>query len=187
MQHNPGDGVPDMTSDALPADLVVVGHVTGAFGIDGWIRIKPYSSDAGALLHARRWWLQTPPDPLGREVERLKVREQGGDVVVSLMGVVSRNQAEALQGSVVSIPRQHFPALEDNEFYWIDLIGIPVFNVREEPLGEVLGLIDNGAHPILKVGVPDAGSELLIPFVEHYVHSVDQQQRRIVVDWESDY
>jgi len=112
--------------------------------------------------------------------------------VALLMGVVGRNAAEALQGSTIQIRRSHFPPLGKDEFYWIDLIGHEVENLSGEMLGKVVGLMDNGAHPILKVadGVqldPKKPEELLIPFVDRFVTKVDQSAKKITVDWQRDY
>jgi 16S rRNA processing protein RimM len=107
------------------------------------------------------------------------------------MGTEGRDAAEDLRGATVQIRRAHFPPLDDNEFYWVDLIGYRVQNLAGETLGEVAGLIDNGAHPILRVAVPaqDAAKpqELLIPFVDRFVTTVDQQAKLMIVDWEMDY
>lgn len=173
----------------VPDDLVEVGHIAGAFGIRGWVRIRPYSKDADALLHARTWWLDKPQM---RDVERLNAKWHGDEVVAQLMGVADRDTAEALKGNVVSISRRHFPALETNEFYWIDLIGLDVVNKEGVLLGRVADLMDNGAHPILRVAKPDDGAlekprEQLIPFVEAFVGEVDQAAKRITVDWQADY
>ena len=170
----------------VPDDLVLVAHVTGAYGITGWVRLRPYSDEASALLHAKTWWIDKPAL---HDVDVMQVRTQGEDVVASLMGVADRNAAEALKGATVQIRRSHFPPLQDNEFYWIDLIGHAVENLRGESLGQVVGLIDNGAHPILRVEVPggEKPQELLIPFVDPFVTEVDQASKRIKVDWELDY
>jgi 16S rRNA processing protein RimM len=172
----------------VPDDLVLVAHVTGAYGISGWVRLRPYSSDAAALLHAKTWWLDKPEL---HDVDVMQVRTQGEDIVAHLMGVESRNAAEDLRGVTVQIRRAHFPPLDDNEFYWIDLIGHDVVNLAGEALGKVIGLIDNGAHPILRVEVPAQGTEkaqeLLIPFVDRFVPKVDQQAKVITADWEKDY
>ena len=101
-----------------------------------------------------------------------------------------RNAAEALRGAVVRISRGHFPSLEENEYYWVDLIGLSVFNLRGESLGIVKGLMDNGAHPVLRVDtvMPDGrNKELLIPVVSQYVTAVSREDRKITVDWERDY
>lgn len=172
----------------IPDDLVLVAHISGAFGLDGWIRLRPYSAQASALLHAKSWWLDKPEL---HDVDIMQVRSQGEDVVARLMGVADRHGAENLQGCTVHIRRSHFPVLDDNEYYWVDLIGHAVDNLRGESLGEVLGLMDNGAHPILKVGHQDTGdrktAELLIPFVDRFVSKVDQTAKKITVDWERDY
>jgi 16S rRNA processing protein RimM len=180
-----------MTASGIPVpdDLVLVGYVSGAYGIHGWVRIKPYSSDGDALLAAKTWWLDKPDM---HDVEMMQSKLHGGEVVASLMGVAGRDAAEALKGATVHVRRSHFPALDNDEFYWVDLIGLAVVNERGESLGVVSDLIDNGAHPILRVEQPAAedqkpAPELLIPFVDQFVKTVDQAARLITVDWEADY
>lgn len=174
---------------SVPDDLVEVGHITGAFGIRGWVRIKPYSADADALVTAKKWWLDKPQL---HDVERLAAKWHGDEVVAQLVGVADREAAEKLKGTVVQISRRHFPALDDNEFYWVDLIGLEVVNREGVLLGRVADLMDNGAHPILRVAMPEDETsekqkELLIPFVEKFVGKVDQEAKRITVDWQPDY
>ncbi|HYD97442.1 MAG TPA: ribosome maturation factor RimM [Noviherbaspirillum sp.] len=173
----------------IPDDLVLVGHVTGAYGIKGWVRIRPYSADADAMLHAKTWWLDKP---VLRDVDAMQAKVHGEDVVAQLMGVADRDAAEALKGATVKIRRSHFPVLDDDEFYWIDLIGLTVENLQGEALGTVADLMDNGAHPILRVVQQEAAAgdkpkESLIPFVDAFVKTVDQQARKITVDWGLDY
>jgi 16S rRNA processing protein RimM len=179
----------NLSGTTVPDDLVLVGHITGAYGIKGWVRIKPYSADADALLHAKTWWLDKPAL---RDVDVLQVKAHGEDVVAGLMGVADRNAAEALKGAVVQIRRSHFPALSDNEFYWVDLMGLAVENLPGEALGTVADLMDNGAHPILRVQAPamsdtEKSKEWLIPFVEQFVKTVDKQAGKITVDWGLDF
>lgn len=172
----------------IPDDLVLVGHITGAYGLQGWVRIRPYSEDADALLHARTWWLDKPAM---RDVEVMQSRVHTDDVVAKLMGVADRDAAEALKGATVQIARSHFPALSDNEFYWVDLIGLEVENLQGRHLGSVHDMMDNGAHPILRVmpatATEDKPQEMLIPFVDQFVIMVDKTAKKITVDWELDY
>jgi 16S rRNA processing protein RimM len=174
----------------VPADLVLVGHVTGAYGIHGWVRIKPYSADADALLYAKTWWLDKPDL---HDVDMRQVKMHSGDIVAQLMGVSGRDAAEALQGATVQIARSHFPALSKDEFYWLDLIGLAVENLQREHLGQVSNLMDNGAHPILRVeaidptGIEKPQREILIPFVDQFIKAVDQAAKKITVDWGMDY
>ncbi len=173
----------------VPDDLVLVGYVTGAYGIKGWVRIRPYSTDADALLHAKTWWLDKP---MLRDVDMMQAKSHGDDVVAQLMGVADRDAAEALKGATVQVRRSHFPPLSDDEFYWIDLIGLAVENLQGESLGTVADLMDNGAHPILRAVAPavsgeDKPTERLIPFVDEFVKTVDQAAKKITVDWGLDF
>lgn len=171
---------------------MLVGYISGAYGLNGWVRIRPYSNDADALLHARTWWLDKPEL---HDVEVMQSKVHTDDVVAKLMGVADRNAAEALKGTTVQIARSHFPALSDDEFYWVDLIGLEVENLQGERLGLVKDLMDNGAHPILRVATnaapeasdPKASQEMLIPFVDQFVKTVDRTAKKITVDWGLDY
>ena len=179
----------DASGIVLPDDLVLVAYVSGAYGLAGWIRLRPYSAEASALLHAKTWWMDKPAL---QDVSVMEVRTQGEDVVARIMGVADRVSAENLRGATVQIRRSHFPPLDDNEFYWVDLIGHAVENLQGVSLGLVVGLMDNGAHPILKVAdLPGSDQkkpeELLIPFVDRFVSSVDQTAKKITVDWDRDY
>lgn len=182
-----------LANTLAPDDLVLVGYISGAFGLQGWVKVRPYSSTADAVLSAKTWWLESPQQPELRDVDRIECKIHGEDVVARLVGVVDRNGAEALKGTSVKISRKHFPVLPEGEFYWLDLIGLSVENLQGESLGQVRDLMDNGAHPILRVAAADvpeselAKCERLIPFVDNFVKTVDQESRKITVDWGLDY
>lgn len=169
---------------------MLVGYVSGAYGLNGWVRIKPYSAEADALLHVKTWWLDRPDF---HDVEMMQAKTHSGDVVASLMGVADRNAAEALKGTAVQIRRSSFPPLANDEFYWVDLIGLAVENLQGQHLGVVADMMDNGAHPILRVQPPQVAEseqkpqEILIPFVGRFVTAVDQKEKKITVDWGLDY
>lgn len=190
-------------SDATwPDDAVEVARVLDAWGIKGWLRIQPHAGDPQALLAARRWFLQPPADrprpagaaPLPPVLNITLVKEHGDGLVASAREVADRNGAEALRGARIFVPRASFPKTADDEFYWVDLIGLEVVNRDGAALGRVEELFDTGAHSVLRVvqAVPDADGrdrsvERLIPFVSAYVDSVDLPGRRIVADWGLDY
>lgn len=196
---------PDDDDTPWPADAVEVGRIVDAWGIQGGIKVQPFSSDPQALFSSRRWFLQPPATPAPRPAQAgagtlprlLKItqaREQGAVVVARAQEVPDRSAAEALKGARVFISRQSFPTAGDGEYYWVDLIGLSVLNREGVLLGTVSDLLDTGAHCVLRVQRPDAGSgarpdeaERLIPFVDAYVDEVDLPGRRITVDWGLDY
>ena len=177
----------------VPDDLAQVGFVFGAYGVAGWVRIRPFSEDADALLKVKTWWLDKPAM---HDVDVLQVKLHGGDVVARLVGVTDRGVAEALKGAAVFIPQSHFPVLSDDEFYWTDLIGLAVENLQGEHLGTVTDMMSNGPQSILRItpaaraeAQPEdvAAQERLIPFVDAFIIKVDKEASKITVDWGLDY
>jgi 16S rRNA processing protein RimM len=178
----------------VPGDLTQVGHVTGAYGVLGAIRVTPYSLDADALLAVKSWWLDKPAL---RSVQVRITKMHGGDVIATLVDVKDRDAAEALKGAAVSVSRSAFPELPEDEYYWADLIGLDVVNLQGETLGTVADLMHNGAQSILRITpvaghAPSAGPattapERLVPFVDQFVKNVDLAGKKITLDWGLDY
>jgi 16S rRNA processing protein RimM len=179
-----------VTGVEVPDDLTQVGYVSGPFGVTGSIRVTPFSTDADALLNVKTWWLDKPAL---RSVTVRTAKMHGGDVVAQLVGLVGRDAAEALKGAAVSVPRNQFPQLEEDEYYWSDLIGLDVVNLEGEALGTVTDMMHNGAQSILRITpVPDPSNEAkaperLIPFVDQFVKTVELAAKKITVDWGLDY
>jgi len=172
------------TAAAEPDDLVSVARVVDAYGIRGWIKLETFSGDSPVLQTARHWWLQGR-DGTRRCVEVVEVKPHSAHYVAQLAGIDDREAALALKGMRVEVSRAEFPAEDGDEYYWIDLIGCAVHSVQGEQVGQVVDMMDNGAHAILAVQPASAGRAVeLIPFVDAHVPEVDLQARRIVVDWQ---
>ena len=170
----------------------------GAWGVKGEIRVKPFSSDAQVLFAGGPWYLQPselprppgarPLQPVPAEVLVLHARGQGDSVVATVQGLSDRDLAQALSGARVFVSRASFPRPNTDEFYWVDLIGLQVFNRQQLALGQVIGLIETGPHCVLRIQAAQLDTpECLIPFVAAYVDGVDMTGRRITVDWEADF
>lgn len=168
---------------------MVMGTVASPHGIRGWVRIRTDTQDPAALLRYDVWWIRPPRG--GKWVARSLVagRAHGGALVVQLEGVADRDAALALKGCDVGVPREAMPAPAADEIYWTDLAGMAVVNRSGVLLGTLAGLVEHGAHPLLRVTrrEGESGPERLIPYVPAIVTGVDRAGRRIEVDWGEDY
>ena len=169
-----------MASDGK--SLVCVGHVLGAQGIKGWVRIYSNTSPRENIFEYRPWLIEQDDELVAVEV---KGRLQGKHVLAKLEGIEDRNQAEALTGCKLFIHQEQLPQLEAGEFYWSDLIGLQVETTKAEPLGEIASMMETGADDVM---VLRGDRERLIPFVmDEIVTEVDLEERRVVVDWSPEY
>jgi 16S rRNA processing protein RimM len=181
------------TATSSPSDLVLVGHVLDAQGIRGLVKIKPYSKEPLALFSAPLVWLSKPPAlaDLARPMTVKTAKEHSGQILLGLEDINDRDQALTLKGSAVYVSRADFPEEEDDSFYWVDLIGLPVINEQGQSLGLVVDLMDNGAQSILCVRMDGQKEDRLIPFIESVIKSVNKDandpQRQIIVDWQLDW
>ena len=163
-----------------------MGRVVGPYGVRGWVKVAPFTAAADALTGYATWWLVRQEGEEGRAWPVETARVHADTVVAKLAGVGTREDAAALGGSLVAVPRDALPELDDDEVYVGDLIGMTVVNRRGEVLGRVEAVDSFGAHPVMRVA-GEGGAVRLVPFVAAYVDAVDRDAGRVDVDWGLDY
>lgn len=171
--------------------MVIMGHITGAFGIQGWIKVTPYTEYIDSLLDYSAWWLRRN-DGEWREVKIIDGHLAGNALAVKIADCTDRTDAANFKGMQIAIPRDHLPNLPENGdegYYWSDLIGAAVVNMQGDKLGKVTGLFETGANDVLQVQDVDypASEERLIPYIDQVVKEVDLKSCTITVDWGTDY
>ena len=186
--------LPGLETVELPADAVEVGRIADAWGIKGWFKVLTYSAAPEALFSSKRWYLQPAERGARTFTGTLKLaireaKEHSDTVVASAHEVDDRSAAEALKGARIFIPRSSFPPAAEDEFYWVDLLGLDVVNREGVVLGQVQDLLSTGPQTVLVLSSVQDGKPLerMIPFVSQFVDGVDLPSRRITVDWQADY
>jgi 16S rRNA processing protein RimM len=179
----------------VPPDAIEVGRVADAWGVQGSIKIYPYSNDPQAMLAARRWFVA--PDASGPKafaaegvIKVKEVKRHGSFVVAKVHGIDDRDIAASYRGARIFLPRASFPTPAENEYYWVDLIGLEVGNLEGVVLGHVSDLITNGPQTVMVIHqaqLEGKSLERLIPFVAAFVLDVDLSAKSIRVDWQADY
>lgn len=166
---------------------VLLGKITGVFGVRGWVRLYSYTDPREAILHYTGCLARVGGE--WQPIEWSEGKRHGKSVVAKLHGVDDREQAASWIGTDVAIPRDAMPEAEPGSFYWLDLEGLEVVNRDGQILGTVAHLLETGADDVLvvrKLGENSGGiQEVLIPFVQQvYVFDVDIAGGKIHVDWE---
>jgi 16S rRNA processing protein RimM len=164
-----------------------MGRVAGPYGVRGFVRIQVYTETLDSLLDFEEWLVGRQGGWEHRKV--LEADVHGGGLVARFEGINTPEAARVLRGSDVAILRGDLPAPEEDEVYWIDLIGCAVINREGTELGQVTNLLATGANDVLVVvaGSGEVRVERLIPYVAQVVESVDVPARSIRVDWGEDF
>ncbi|MFM8819252.1 MAG: ribosome maturation factor RimM [Phenylobacterium sp.] len=152
----------------MPDRLILVGRIAGAFGVRGEVRVTSFTADPLALAGYRdlRRADGSPAPAL------LAARPVKGGLVARAAGVETREQAEALRGLKLHVPRQALPPPDEDEFYLADLVGMRVETTDGRVLGAVRGVQDFGAGDILEVK-PEGAPSFWLPFTREAVPEVD--------------
>ena len=132
----------------MAKNWVVLGAISGAVGLKGWVKVRSYTVPVDGLLNYETVSIHFKEGPKQEKI----IAE--GKIVNSQMqlkfkGVEDRNNAETLKGALIAISRKNLPPLEENEYYWYDLVGLEVVNRRRENFGRVKSLLPVGAHDVL--------------------------------------
>jgi len=155
-----------------------MGRVAGSYGVRGWVKVAPQKGVAETLVAAKEWWLG---DTACRVVE---AKVHSATVVAKLAGIESREQALALKGRQVSVPRAALPEAGEGHYYLADLVGLEVRNMQGVAFGVVRQWLTNGPQDVMEV----AGDRIrLVPWVAAVVKAVDLETGRIEVEWEADW
>ena len=180
-------------------DLIELGAISEAQGLQGQVKVRPHSSDPVALLSSKSVWLSLIPRRdagVSASVEKASLTQfkvksakmHSGNVVMALEGIADRDQALALKGARILVARDAFPKTETDSYYWVDLIGCQATNLQDDVLGEVIDVTENGAHGVIAIGDSETKEmKYLVPFVKEVVQNVDLDKKTITLDWQSDW
>lgn len=152
----------------MSGDLIQVGRVAGAFGVRGEVRITSFTAEPLALLDYKTLVRQDGRPGLTLTSGRVAK----GGIVARATEIETREQAEALRGLKLFIPRSVLPDTEEDEFYVTDLIGLAVQTAEGEALGVVKSVQDFGAGDLLEIAPAEGGATWYLPFTREAVPEV---------------
>lgn len=159
-------------------DLVLVAEIGAPHGVRGEIRARVYTEDPLALPS-----FGPLQDEAGRSYAIRSVRPAKNVVVMRLSGVESREAAEALKGTSLYVARSRLPdeALEDDEFFQADLVGLDVRDAGGKTYGTVQAVHNFGGGDILELA--EAGKRsVMIPFSEAAVPEIDLEAGFVLIE-----
>lgn len=134
---------------------VTLAAIAGAHGVTGEVRLKLFGEGVESLRRFRAFNASS--------LTLTKVRDDGkGGAIARFAEVTDRNAAEALRGTVLTVPRSALPPLSEGEYYHADLIGLAAISTDGEALGEVAAVENFGAGDVIEILRP-TGKRFMVP------------------------
>jgi 16S rRNA processing protein RimM len=96
-------------------------------------------------------------------------------VLLRLAGIDTRSRAEQLTGRQVLGDRRRFPPLPPGEYYWFQLLGLPVYDAGDGALlGRLQEILPTPGHDVYVV--VQGQRELLLPAVAEVVVEINLEE-----------
>jgi 16S rRNA processing protein RimM len=157
----------------LTPDWIILGYLTSAHGIKGALSYKLLHADSDCLREDLEIAL------VSKAVKYLKIDQVLSGDRLMLAGIKDRTEAEKLAKTEIWVRRSDFQVLEDDEVYLADLIGFEAFNPEGKLMGLVTGFSDNRAQILVEID-----HKTLIPFVKPILVKIDEENKKIVLDFD---
>ena len=160
-----------------PHRLMVVGRVAGAFGVRGEVRVHAYTDDPKTLL-AFRTLSGADGAPA---LTLISGRTAKGELIARAAEVATKEQADALRGLELHVPRSALPPPDEEEFYQADLVGLQAQAPDGTVLGRIKAVLNFGAGDLLEVTPEGGGPTWMVAFTRANAPEIDFGAGRVVI------
>ena len=158
---------------------VTLAAVIGAHGVTGEVRLKLFAESPESLRHYGAF------DAGNRRLTLKSIRPGSNGAIARFAEITDRNGAEALRGTPLTVPRSALPSLDEGEYYYADLIGLPAIADDGEALGTVVAVENFGAGDVIEIERP-GGKRFMVPMRIEAVSAWDTEKLTVSRDFLAD-
>ncbi len=164
-------------------EIVVMGKVLDPYGVKGWVKIFSFAENLDSFLTYKKMFL-SKDQKNWLEIEAKEIKLHGKAIIVKFAEIADRSEVENFKGYLIGVLKESLPKLNKDQYYWNDLIGFEVLNLKNTSFGIVDTFIETGANDVI---VLKGDKERLIPYTPETVLKVDVGGKKIIVDWDEDF
>lgn len=162
----------------MSEQMFTIGKIVNTHGIKGEVKVVRISDfeerfNPGQTVYAIK-------DDKSIELTIAAHRLHKGFDLIQFKDYANINLVESFKGCKLKILEDQLTELEENEFYYHEIIGCEVYTVEDIKLGKVKEILSPGANDVWVVK-QERGKDLLIPYIEDVVTEVDIEAKRIVI------
>ena len=154
---------------------VTLAAITGAHGVTGEVRLKLLGEGVEALKAHKTY--------NDGALTLQKLRDDGkGGAIARFAESTDRTSAEKLRGTALTVAQTSLPPLAEDEFYFSDLLDLPVVTETGEAVGRVCAVENFGATDIIEIEKPD-GARFMVPLTPQAVPEWSAERLVVAADF----
>ncbi|GAB6098927.1 ribosome maturation factor RimM [Halanaerocella petrolearia] len=162
----------------MTEELITMGKITRHQGNKGEVRVKALTDFPEHFEELEEVYLIKGRNQLEVTIEQ--VRFHKGFVILKFIGCDDIGQAIEYKGYKIKVPKSETRELEEDSYYFYQIVGLEVYTIEEEYLGEVESILETGANDVYVV--TDGEEEILIPALKDVVAEVDLDSNKLEVE-----
>ncbi len=164
-------------------DVVIMGKIVGPHGIQGWLKVHPFTEEIATLSEYPQWLVSEDEKHWASyKVEKTIIKDK--TLLVKLSGIDDRNGSESVNKNMIGILKEELPKLDSDTYYWSDLIGLDVQNEVGYYFGTIKTMMETGSNDVMVI---KGEKEFLIPYLPDVVIKVDLEAKKVLVEWDENY
>ena len=165
--------------------IIQIGKVIEPRALLGELKIFLAAGEASWISKAKELVLEIHGAKTAYKITSARISPQG--LIVKLVGINDRTQAERVKGAFVYISSRLMESKVGEKFFLKEILGFSVLSITsngqneiETVIGTVKSFESNGSQDLLVVGVPDK-NDILIPLVKDFIVKIDNKNKIVLM------
>lgn len=159
-------------------DMLQVGVITQTHGVRGEVKVFPTTDDVNRFKKLKQVILDTGKETMPLEIQSVKFFKQF--VILKFKGIDNINDIEKYKRCSLYVTREHAVALEEDEYFIADMIGMEVCTEDGNIFGTLKDVIETGANDVYVIENAEHG-EVLVPAIKECIRSVDIEKGQMMI------
>lgn len=159
-------------------EYLEIGQIVNTFGIKGMVKVVPFTDDYTRFDDLKTVIVKLRNQKTEYEIEQVMYRKNM--VYLKLKGIDQVEQAECLRNGMLEVHRKDGAKQDDDSYYIVDLLGLPVYSDEGEQLGVLDDIFNTGSNDVYVVK-NELGKQILLPAIAEVIKKIDLEQGKITV------
>jgi 16S rRNA processing protein RimM len=166
-----------------PSEFVLIGKVVTAHGVKGAVKVISYA-DSIDIFQTNQTFFALTDNGVFRRLKVTWCKPHCHKIRMGFSKVVNRNQAEAMVGLELYLQKSQLAKLEEDTYYWFELIGLRVKTVKDEFIGHISQILPTGGNDVYVIKRPDNTNkkECLIPAIANVIQRIDLVEKTMIIN-----
>lgn len=160
-------------------DCFYLGKIVSKFSFKGEVLVKLETDDPEIYEEMESVFVEYNNNLVPFFIERCKLHKSEL-LRVKFEDVDSEEDADDLMKSTLYLPLDLLPELDENQFYFHDIIGYQVEDLKKGPIGTITAINDMTSQALFEIDFD--GNQILIPIIDSFIHKLDKEQKLLIVD-----